>query len=673
MAAKRAKEKALLEKEAEAELQAMMDELGGEEEDMDDEDRQLLALMEEDEDDEPPKPPPSGKAKMDTFKQSFSQPIDMNEDSTIPVEPPPPVQPKPSTLPPPAQPQPTSKPPQPSTPTQPPPTSKPPQPDAQPQPQPTSPTTPPKQATQPQQKPQQSTSQPSKPTSSSSKPTKPAKPQQPPPPPTYVNEPDTKNDQYDQLFTTFADSFYSLIHSKHNQDKYIEQINKLLPVVVEGPSKPVTGKYELFEPKLKAPDHREYKDFKKDPISIALHPDEIDNVIQEIKSDMLKIGRDYKVLKENGMKNSAAVAYNVLLTLKSSIQKLREEPYYIDNVFIYRMPIFDDSLKTDTIRIELFEGKHFPKGNYIPAFIVPTLKGPKTIAFAHVSGPDFKINKAILVPCPLQHSLNYMKMILNQENQLAFGIYEIKGSGKKEIVSGYSTTLAPLIRTHEIRKTAVFQELESATIDFRVSVNTSLGLSEVNVTERKIKAHPSCLFKMPKAKKGQPAASQPGKAAAQPGKAAAQPGKAAAQPGKAAAQPGKAAAQPTAGAAPPQPKQVQFPYIFTQEELQMFWSAKVLLFYVESINKSKDECAKKNCPIPDGINAYQKALQDKYAIIEQSINEGKWSPEQYTQMLDQAIKREQARIPTLPQNKIQEHEFIIYIMQTEFKEMQEML
>lgn len=635
----------------------------------------------EDEIDEEEKEKTEGlHATSDAWKADYSQqpeqasmPASQPQQTSMPASQPQPIQMQPPQPLPPQSPVPIPQQPQPQAPIQP---QQPIMPKPQ-QPQPSiqqqqkqqppqkaqPPQSPQKQATQ---QPQQQKPQQQKPQQQQQKPAPKPKPK-PAPPPDFVND-KSNSAEYNELFETFADTFYSMLHSKSNQKTYLEQIEKILPMVINGPSEPIKQDLDLSRPKLKAPSYRSYDDFKKKSISTASNPKEIEKIIKEIEEQIETLKKDAKLLLSLKCKNFAAYIIGQMKALKLSIIKLREEPYYISDVFRYYIPDVNAEVPLNVIRIKIISGSDFPKNDIIVAILLPIKgQGFYRVNTPCVKGPNPNFNYQVDIPLgSLRDPMAFKRF---QTEFSSIGIYlnvgkEIPKDAEPKAIATIKTNF--LFRHHALSCPAItFEDLPGALLHVECLTHHALAQPEMKPVEMRIKCSPFVSFTKKTKKAAAAEASQKGSI------------------NMAANQTSQAKKQETANSAtrkvqnPPQKAEMRSQeeiknkqktpvvYVFTPEEQKMFWPGSLVMFVLDACKKVEAISHKKGEPVQAGLEQMIQTLETNWKKIEEAIGNEQMSQEQYMQMIDQAIKREQTRLPSIPANDKETHEGFINIMKSE--------
>lgn len=499
-------------------------------------------------------------------------------------------------------------------------------------------------------------------------PQKPKPKPKPAPPADFINE-KANSESYNQLFETFADTFYSMLHSKSNQQEYLDQIEKILPIVVNGPSQPIEHIIDLSKPKHKAPSYRSYDEFKKKSISTATDQKEIEKVIKEIEEQIETLKKDAKLLLSLKCKNFAAYIIGQMKALKLSIIRMREEPYYISDVFHYYVPDVDADVPLNSLRIKITTGSGFPKNDIIVAILLP-MKGQGFIRINTpcVKGPNPNFNYQVDVPLTGLRDPNAFKRFQTEPSTI--GVYlnvgkEIPKEAEPNAISIIKTNF--LFRHHTLSCPSItFGELPGALLNIECSTHHALAQPEMKPAEIRIKVSPFVLFAKKSKKTAADEASQKGTintAAKQTEQAKKQ------ETANSAAhkvQPNKAEMRSQEEII----KKQQTPqvYVFTDEELNMFWSGQVVMFVVDACQKVAAISQKKGEPIQRGVIQMTTTLNKNWKKIEEGIGNEEISQEQYMGMIEQAIQREQARLPSIPQKDRQTHEGYIALMKDELEQ-----
>lgn len=637
-----------------------------EDNDKENEEKQNAAILKQLEDEIDEEEKQKEKPNTDAFKADFSKQKVQPE----PVLPFPKPTPQPSAKP---ASQPTAKPtPQPNANPTPQPTAKPaPQPSAKPAPE------------QPKQKvkptPQQPAAQsPQKTTQTPPKSEKVAKEKPKPKPkpviPDFVDE-KANSEDYNEIFKTFTDSFYSMLHSKSNQQAYLDQIEKLLPIIANGPSQPIKDDIKLERPKLKAPKYRKYSEFKKNSISTALDQKDVDKVVKEIEEQIETLKKDAKNLLANKSKKFAAFIMHEIKVLKLSIIKIKQEPYYVTDVFKYFVPNINSDIPPNVMRVSINSGSGFPKSDIIVAVLVPHKEqGFFRVATPSVKGPNPNFNFKQDVPIDGLRSPVAFKRFFGSPSSI--GIYvnvgkEIPNDAEPQAVSAAKTNC--LMRHHTLTCPAItFQDIPGAMINIEFKTRQAISQMEMTPVEIRVKCSPFVIF----ARKPKAAAAAEKTQSIAVNSAAKQLSQNQKQATANSAAHKVPAANPQQQP-PPQKAQMRDKeeiikstivpkiHVLTDAELEMFWSGEVVMFLLSKCDAVKKDANRKKVPVQDGvINMFNK-LSQNWEKVQDDIENDVISQEQYKEMIAHAVSREEARLNSIPEDDREIYQGFINMMKDE--------
>ncbi|OHT08143.1 hypothetical protein TRFO_23418 [Tritrichomonas foetus] len=470
----------------------------------------------------------------------------------------------------------------------------------------------------------------------------------------YIPEKES-NETYSQIFQIFTDTFYSMIHSRHNQETYMKQIESLLPMVAAGPSAEITS-VDLVKPKLQAPAHRDYDKFIKDSICVAYDPSSVKRIIDQIEGQIEKLKADAKTLLSYQEKKYAVHVMSQVKLLKDSINAIKREPYYVPDIFHYGLPDVNNDIPPGVIRIDVISGQGFPEGDITVKVLLP-IKEEGFVQFQTnpTKGPNPKFKYSKTSP---QIELKNPRVIVRLQKEPA-GVAVFFGKNTTEAAGFSSIPVGMLLRHHTLNCQALtFEELPGATLHVDAYVHRAISVSEMKPIDYPITMAPSVLFK--KRPKKAPAVSS---APPVPAKAA-QPVRPANNEGELTEKErAQLREQITLRKQQPVPKI----YVFTDEEMSMFWSGDLLKFHIGACSTVIAMSAEKKEHPQQGVEDMRKKLQTKMSDLENAITSGKIGIEQYIKMIEKAIQREEGRLASLSPDDVPAHKGNIDLMKNELK------
>ena len=190
--------------------------------------------------------------------------------------------------------------------------------------------------------------------------------------------------------------------------------------------------------------------------------------------------------------------------------------------------------------------------------------------------------------------------------------------------------------------------MPNASVDIEISMHKSISTQEHKEKELIVYMAPSILFKMPK----QPAQQKQVPQATPKETGAVNP-----------------APKPQIKKVSQQP--IPTIYVLTKEESEMFWGTEVLDFFKGSSSLVLDMAKKRGVPPQNGVQEMHDIVIQKYDQLVESVQSGSIEIEDYKNMLINAIKRENSRLPNIPPEFRNEHIGLIQTMKNELESFEE--
>ncbi|KAH0787539.1 cell envelope biogenesis protein TolA [Histomonas meleagridis] len=597
----------------------------------------------------PPQPQPP---KQVSPQQPLKQAPAPKQQSPKPQPPtnPTPIQPKP------AQPQkPQPHPPNP-TPAQPKPTQSP---KAQPQqPKPSQPASvhpaqaKPSQPQQPkpqqpqQQKPQQPQQQkPSQPQNAQPK----AAPKKaaPAPPKDYITNESPITSEYDNLFSTFADSYYTFIHSPESRASMFTQLERLLPSIIAGPGSASPKPQNIAQPKLTSKSHRKYSEFLKQSICCAQDTTALSQVISKIQEQVDHLTKEAQLFLRYKDKVGAQFIAQEIKLLNSSKQRIKEEPYYINDIFQYQALDINSNIKQGCMLISIKEAQNFVINEpFSVSLFLPITEGKiSKVSTPQMKGPNCNFNFSVQT-----EPVNVMskEVIVRIGKQPA--VVAVFAGNNKEPIAKSGLLLAQLLKKRIITKAVSFKEIPGASLNIQIEMDKPITTLEKKLVEYPVIVAPSIRFNEEQKK-------QTGAKATK------------AQNMNPAMK--RALDEADKAKDKPQLKKQQAPirniYVMTDEEMQMFWGISVLEFLKGATEYALNAAKERGVPPQKGVPEMNAAVIKKQEKLQNDIQNGVISIDQFINSLMEAIKREKDRLPSIPEIYKNEHLGFIQMMMNDLE------
>lgn len=488
------------------------------------------------------------------------------------------------------------------------------------------------------------------------KPKKEPKPKKTPPlPKEYLPEPGTE--QYNQMFTIFADTFYTYLHmDEKHKPKYAKQLESLVPVVTQGPKEEFSN-ISVFKPKKEALKYREYDAFRDKVINTTRDQSDVDSIKSDIKAQMDGLVSDAKILNKYGDKAGvqSLMKYQRILTM--TFKMLDHDPYWITEVIEYGLPIVNDKIKPNEMVITIRNGSNLPTSTFVLQMMLPLInfnneevvyttkkvKGP-TVDFGFTKTDNFKFKPQVT------------------SVQRANAEIRLFNPGNQEPFAKAFFLLSPLMRNRHLELTIPFQHDEgTGLIKVTFDLHSSLGILEKRPVKKLINIHPMILFNMKPTKKAGEGKPAPKPAAVQQKTAAPKAQKPAMTPEEAK----KQLRQPTSS--------IPQVYIFTDDELQLTWPGKLMKFKRDDALKHIEKYKEAGLPPQLGLVNMYKVLSSKIDTLEMNIQNELLSLLDYIKQVEQSILREKEKLATFPPELRAERTGYVKIMHEELNELKSYL
>ena len=465
----------------------------------------------------------------------------------------------------------------------------------------------------------------------------PKKKKAPAPPKRYIDEPSTPS--YDALLENFGSTFYSFVVSKDKRPEQLEQMQKLVPMVVAGP-KALTGDVDLVKPDARAPRYRTYAEFTDKPVCTAMNPSEVDGIIKSIKIQIEELKRDCTQLLKYRDKIGAKSVISYCQILQKSIPAIEAEPYYVQDLAIYHMPELNEGIAPGVMKVWIRKVTGLEYKDPIALVIsLPIAAQPVMYRTKEAKPPEFEFSFCTETPVIDLRDKDILLKIRQQQAGLA-----LYSKGNKEPMTTATFFITKLLIKKDLRLSVSIPDFPGATAIIDISMHRAISANETRRVEKPIIVAPSVAFK--------PAPPQT-KAPAKPGQA----------------KPGGSNIVTSAAAAKGQlrhmPASIPVIYVPTEEEQKMFWGIQVLQFWIQASKTCIDRAKSAGVPVQKGVDYMFKYFTAKAEQLQVDIEAGKLTEEGFMTELKKAIAREEKRVPTLPQETQREHMAYVSMMKTD--------
>ena len=448
------------------------------------------------------------------------------------------------------------------------------------------------------------------------------------------------NPDYDKFFSTFASSFYTFLSTVGTQDcdKFRKQVDAMLPIVVDGPTKPLPA-IKLHQPKA-APDTVSFSEFQNKAVICVDNQAQGEKTLEEINKQEKELVADIINLKKmkcdmSVIKQLLAARNNIVLTK----ELFPEYPYVVPDILKYGIPVVNTDVNKGYLELCIDSGEGFPTSEIEVKGILPinNVAGqPSIFASNKAKGP--KPNFSFRKQFHLNLDKTGVSLLKGQKAEIC--IYQ---SGK-EIGSATCSLGSIFTRaTSEVKLT--YPSLKNATLTIVLRVYKCLLGNELKVVERPLMISPIALYAPPTNKPAKPAAATAAKGAA----AAQKPAKAPAQA------PAPTAGNEAAKAKLRKPIAPQLPeyIVLTEEEMNKFWSINVIQFLMTSSSTVLSMYRTAKVAPPQGLQKMNQMATSIFETIQADVQTGRLTMDQYVAKVRQAIKRESEIIDTYPPGKPQ--------------------
>lgn len=492
----------------------------------------------------------------------------------------------------------------------------------------------PKTQAQPQPKQQEKPKQPPKQVVYPEKP-QPKKKKAPAPPKRYIDEPSTPS--FDALLENFGSTFYSFVVSKEKRPEQLEQMRKLVPMVVAGP-KALTGNVDLVKPDARAPRYRTYSEFTDKPVCTAMSPSEVEGILKSIRIQIEELKSDCTLLLKYRDKIGAKAVVSYCQILQKSIPAIEAEPYYVQDLAIYHLPELNEGIKPGVMKVWVrkISGLEY-KDPITLAIALPIAAQPVIYRTKEAKPPEFEFSFCTETPVIDLRDKDILLKIRQQQAGIA-----LYSKGNKEPITTTTFFITKLLLKKDLRLSVALPDFPGASVIVDISMHRAISANETRRVEKPIIVAPSVAFK--------PAPPQK--------KAPAKPAAGAAKPGSNIVTSAAAAKQQLRQ----MPVSIPVIYVPTEEEQNMFWGIQVLEFWIGASRTCIDRAQKAGVPVQKGVDYMFKYFTAKAEQLQVDIEAGKLTEEGFVAELKKAIVREEKRIPTLPQDTQKEHMAYVSMM-----------